>query len=259
MNKLLATGNHSIETHCSTENIVNVTETESLRWMWNNHEQILITLVSPILAAFGVVGNFTFLLTIFRRKELHNSLSVFLVNLAICDILFIAFFIYWIVSVYLHSPIRYNKISEFHCVADPFFIYIWHFASVGFVTVISFERYLAICKPLKHRLLKGIHRNVKINICIWAIALSLSCTVIFFYMKPVKYCLQIVTHFSENRILPILKCELYNEIVTIVYIFLSFTTFLVPLFLNAIFYAQIIYVLSNRLPNKSPAANNVRN
>ncbi len=131
-----------------------------MAWMWNKPKKILITVVFPILAALGVVGNFIFLLTIFRRKELHNSLSVFLVNLAMCDIIFIACFTFWIVHIYLHSPIRYNRISGIRCMTDPLFIYTWYFASVGFVTVISFERYLAICKPLKHRLLKGAYRNL---------------------------------------------------------------------------------------------------
>ncbi len=255
----MESGNHSIETYCSAEGIVNVTETESVAWMWNNHEKILITVVFPILAALGVVGNFTFLLTIFQRKELHNSLSVFLVNLAICDILFIASLTFWIVFIYLHSPIRYNQVSEFRCVTDPLFIYTWFFASVGFITVISFERYLAICKPLKHRLFKGTRRNVKINICIWAIAVALSCTVVSFYVKPVEYCLQILAQFDENRIIPILKCEPYNEIARIIYIIITLTAFFVPLCLNVIFYAQIIYTLSNRLPNDGPTVNNVRN
>ena len=260
MNILTETGNDSIETHCSAEGIVNVTETESVAWMWNNNEKILIKVVFPILATFGVVGNLTFILTIFRRKELHNGLSVFLVNLAICDIVFLVSFICWILYICLHSPIRYNQVSEFHCFTDPIFTYTWYFASVGFVTVISFERYLAICKPLKHRLLKGTRRNVKINICIWAVALTLSCTVVvFFYVKPVTYCLQIVAQFSKNQIIRILKCEPYNEIARINYIVFSFTLFFVPLCLNVIFYAQIIYTLSNRLPNEGLVVNNVRN
>ena len=259
MNRQLEFGNHSIETDCSAERIVNVTETESVAWMWNNHDKIVITAVAPILAVLGVIGNFTFLLTIFRRKELHNTLSVFLVNLAICDILLIVGFIYWSVPLYLHSPVRENEISEFHCVADPLFTYTWHFASVGFVTVISFERYLAICKPLKHRLLKGTRRNVKINICIWAVALTLSCTMLFFYVKPVEYCLQILLQFSKTRIVRVLKCEPYNEVARLIFVFISFAAFFVPLCLNVIFYAQIIYTLSTRLANEGTAANNVRN
>ncbi len=260
MNWPLETRNHNIESHCSAYGIFNVTETEAIPWMWNNHDKILITVVFPILATVGVLGNFTFVLTTFRRRELHNSLSVFLVNLAICDILYLACFVYWVVSLYLHSPIRYNQKSEFNCVADSFLTYTWYIASVGFVTVISFERYLAICKPLKHRLLKGTCRNVKINICIWAVALILSCAIVFYYVKPVQYCIQILTQFSENRIIPILQCEPYNEIATIIYIFLSVIDFFVPLCLNVILYSLIIYTLSNRLPNEGLAgANNVRN
>ncbi len=78
-------------------------------------------------------------------------------------------------------------------------------------------------------------------------------------MKPVEYCLQILTQFGENRIMRTMNCEPYNDVARITYIFISLTAFFVPLFLNIIFYAQIIHALSNRLPNEVPAVNNVRN
>ena len=265
MNEILAQYNNS-NISCDAESIINITYPEVVKWMWSDNEKILITIVFPVLVVLGIAANIIFLVTICRRKELHCGLGVYLINLVMCDIILLAGFSKWSLSLYLSSPIRYNviDISVARCISNPLFIYIWYYGSVGFVTVISFERFLAICKPLQHRFVKGTRRNVKIILSIWSMAAILSSAVIVFYVKPANYCLQILTEDdSESMIIASIhygKCEPYNEIAVVNFIIISFTSFFVPLCLNCVFYSKIIITLSKRLPaqNKS-AADNVRN
>ncbi len=70
--------------------------------------------------------------------------------------------------------------------------------------------------------------NVKINICILAVALTQSSTVVFYYVEPIKYCIQIIDQFSENRIVRIQDCEPYNEIATIFHLSLFYSIFRTP-------------------------------
>ena len=52
----------------------------------------------------------------------------------------------------------------------------WYFVSVGLTTLISVERYLAVCHLLKHIQFQGKTRNIKILLATWLIALILTCS-----------------------------------------------------------------------------------
>ena len=56
----------------------------------------------------------------------------------------------------------------------PFFMLTWfcYSSSLGFVTLVSLERYLAICHPIRHHLLKGLKRTFKLIGLVLLIALG---------------------------------------------------------------------------------------
>ena len=53
--------------------------------------------------------------------------------------------------------------------------------SMWFVTLVSLERYLAICHPMKHRLLKGTKRTIKfclLGIKVWSSPVRALCSLL---------------------------------------------------------------------------------
>ncbi len=68
-----------------------------------------------------------------------------------------------IAMTYQLSPVRGNEIPVL------FYIrytgtFLFYGASITFVSLVSFERFLAICYPMRHRLMKGNQRTIKLII-----------------------------------------------------------------------------------------------
>ena len=71
----------------------------------------------------------------------------------------------YIVS-YMNSPkfiFGFSFRAIWSCVAASLLGYTAYFASVFFITFVTFERYMAICHPLKHRMIKGKKRAVRMT------------------------------------------------------------------------------------------------
>ena len=54
------------------------------------HDAVIILFVYPVIILFGLLANFTFLLTIYRVREMRTVTNFYLANLAVSDIMFIS-------------------------------------------------------------------------------------------------------------------------------------------------------------------------
>ena len=61
-------------------------------------------------------------------------------------------------------------------------------ASLCFVTVMTLERFLAICHPIKHHLMKGNRRTVKFILVSWIASLTIGLSPATFYHHLTTYC-----------------------------------------------------------------------
>ena len=145
--------------------------------------------------------------------------------------------------------------SNLDCVVYYMTTRLWYCASVILLTFISTERFLAICAPLRHRLMIGKKRTLKLLILAWSLA-SL-CTVAG---APGKLRLQtsclIWPPGEKYQNLPTVYryCESINDIAEVIVEALILLSFMVLFTINVILYARIIIALSSRrisTPNKS--------
>ena len=124
---------------------------------------IVYYVIWPSLMAFGTVSNISFIWTVIRTPTLHTSTYFYLVSLAFADEINFLSHGLFLMTDYATSNFRHDN-NSFATII--YFISAFSFmSSLGFVTLVSFERYLAICYPIKHHVLKGTKRAYRL-ICI---------------------------------------------------------------------------------------------
>ena len=129
------------------------------------------------LSIFGVIGNGIFLFIVAKLPEMRTLTNAFWVNVAVCDIIFLLTMMNNAVSIYIYSPDIESEPydSNVGCVVAFDLICIAHYTSTWLIVVMSFERYLGVCRPLQHRNLVTNSRISIQNISQWIIGLILFC------------------------------------------------------------------------------------
>ncbi|XP_074496937.1 olfactory receptor 52B2-like [Sebastes fasciatus] len=211
----------------------------------------LLTLVSLDLTATQmypafVFGTLTYLIIMFCNllvlttiavsKKLHKPMFILLFNLPISDMVgATAFF-----PQLLFSIVTQNRlISAPACITQAFLIHFYGTGNLLILSAMAYDRYIAICCPLRYNAIMSPHHLIRIIILIWFINFSLMFT-LFMLVARFKICrTNIVDLYCNNPSLLKLVCEdtrvnNYYGIATI------FVLMGVPLLVIIYTYAQIL-------------------
>ncbi|KAF1558860.1 Olfactory receptor 52B2, partial [Eudyptula albosignata] len=132
----------------------------------------------------ALLGNLVLLVTIVKDRSLHEPVYIFLCMLAVCNLLLSAatmpktFSVLWSLS---------TQISFSGCLAQTFSIYFVFVAELAILLAMAFDRYIAICNPLRYTAI--LTRSVVGKA--GAAALIRSFCIIFpaiFLLKRLPYC-----------------------------------------------------------------------
>ena len=116
---------------------------------------ILLELIFiPVVFVIGFVGNVAFVLLVARVKTMRTTINFYLANIAVADL--ITLFLVTITRLWRYaifkqiqsSPLRTN----FGCAMYAFTIHWSSLSSVFIIAIVSFDRYFAICRPLRYRI-----------------------------------------------------------------------------------------------------------
>ena len=170
-----------------------------------------------------------------------------MISLAVCDILFLLSTTGWYVASLVLSPVNlaFPIHSTLGCTFWVISTHWWYPASLGLITLISVERYFAICKPVTHRNFKykyARHRNV--IVLIWVAALIITLTAIPQYGRLETNCM--IWPDSENlKHLPkyIDRCVPVNELANIYAHLIAIGVLIVAMLINIGLYTKIIISL----------------
>ncbi|XP_055623553.1 growth hormone secretagogue receptor type 1 isoform X1 [Toxorhynchites rutilus septentrionalis] len=132
-----------------------------------------------IIMCLGVIGNIMVPIVILKTKDMRNSTNIFLTNLSIADLL-VLLICTPTVLVEVNSPPEVWVLGEEMCKAVPFVELTVAHASVLTILAISFERYYAICEPLKAGYVCTKTRALMICLAAWTVAAILTSPILLF-------------------------------------------------------------------------------
>ncbi len=154
----------NVSAHLSSEEIDNLFQIDGT----------LLTVCTVIVTGIFCVGficNSAFLIVLLRVQEMKTVVNFYLGNLAVADLSFVT--IYFIQFVWFSVPSAVEFIvtyrSSFGCFIPSLLLLLTGFASVSFVTLVTVERFFAICLPLKHRQMQYGQKSVKIAVITWIV------------------------------------------------------------------------------------------
>ncbi|XP_077978162.1 thyrotropin-releasing hormone receptor-like [Glandiceps talaboti] len=123
-----------------------------------------------IISTCGILLNLSFIFVFCRVRYMKTLTNRYLVNLAMSDMLLL-------LSVLMYYIIRltYGQVTDliFNC-ALTYLHTVLLFVSLWMITIISIERYMGICNPLKARLFNTKGRTTRVIACTWGLGLLCS-------------------------------------------------------------------------------------
>ncbi|XP_029141639.1 olfactory receptor 14A16-like [Protobothrops mucrosquamatus] len=139
-----------------------------LEFSKNRHMQLLHFLLFFVLYLATVATNLLIISAVALDHQLHNPMYFFLMNLALQDL--------GIVSVIvpksmINSLMDTRRISYHGCAAQIFLFLSFEAFDFSLLTVMAYDRYVAICHPLHYEMVMNLKACTGIIILVWIISL----------------------------------------------------------------------------------------
>lgn len=117
---------------------------------------------------FTLFINLMLIVTIYLDSTLHEPVYIFLCNLCLNGICGASGFY----PKMLHDLLADSQVITFTgCLTQIFVLYCYIFCDFTSLTVMAYDRYLAICKPLEYRALMTAQRVARLLVLIWCYSL----------------------------------------------------------------------------------------
>ncbi|XP_033646420.1 thyrotropin-releasing hormone receptor-like [Asterias rubens] len=134
--------------------------------------ELILRKIATVITAVGIVLNLAFIIVVARHKSMNNHINVYLVNLAVADLMVVVlacFGMYTNILSYLPS----NYVGCFFIVL----VTMPYYASTAIVSLVVADRYLAVCHPLRHRVVACKARSAKLVTVAWCFSIVYTCIV----------------------------------------------------------------------------------
>ncbi|XP_063802637.1 olfactory receptor 12D2-like [Pseudophryne corroboree] len=188
--------------------------------------QIFLFLIFLMFYVFNLLGNLSIVTLIIVDQSLYKPMYFFLGNLSYLDIFYSTTTVPKMLSGLLLGD---KRITTFGCIAQLHFFHFLGSTEALLLTSMSYDRYVAICNPLRYHVLMARHICIGLASSCWFIGFlySLSQTVITFRLP---YCnMKQVAHFYCD-IKPVIKLACTNThlselLVSIIFALVAVSTF----------------------------------
>ena len=241
-----------MEDQCNDNNTIILTTENEAEYLYSTKNKLFVTVGMPLAAAFGIINNLAFLFVLYRVKRMRTTTNFYLGNLAVSDAGFLLTSCTRHVWTYLAlAPVEFGTAwwSGFGCSAPYFITYVPMYNSVFLVTIVTAERYFAICHPMTHKRLDGRGRAVKLVLISWMLSIAFAT----FEANPASVettCLQFPkdSHQSQvaGHLLALRKCIVYCGWCWNATYFVDTIQFIFAFVASLVMYLKIVKTLSMR-------------
>ncbi|XP_077986136.1 galanin receptor type 2-like [Glandiceps talaboti] len=157
-----------------------------------------------IIFLTGVIGNSLVLYVILKHGAMKTVTNLFLLNLAVADLVFLIHSVPMSASEYLSPEWLFG---DFLCRMRNYLSYVCYYVSVCTLTVMSVDRYYAVVHPMRSRIYRTLQHTVLTIVIIWILCLAGSGYNIHIsdevkvlnYGKCRKFCLEWWTNKGRRR------------------------------------------------------------
>ncbi|XP_072018379.1 orexin receptor type 2-like [Amphiura filiformis] len=237
---------------CTAENTINITDdATALLFVYSPMMKISLSIILLIVLFAGLLGHGLFFLTVYRIQRMRTVTNTYLCSISIADLIFIFYFVSsFVYTVFTDTVKRGAPVATSHgCILLIFLGVFPYYVSLILITLVTLERFYAICLPLSQWTLSSKSRTRQVILVSWVVALSLTAAMIPHAGKIHFECI-IWPNEEQYEGLPDKRwnCDVISNSVSlriycIVYVAASY---LILLIVNFVMYAAIIRALSNR-------------
>ena len=215
-------------------------------------DKVFLSIITPVVVTFGAIFNLAFLFVLYRIEEMQTLTNFYLANLAAADLGTLLSLGGQYITLYINSP-KFNvgwAFKEFWgCLLTGFSGYLFYFGSVFFLTIVVFDRYMAICFPLKYMVMKTKSYVARVTCILWIVSLCMASTSSRYTVSGIG-CVQDVSSIIKINLCFSNKVSQELEITIGL---LDLSQFLISFSTCIFMMTHIIYILSIRV-NSSDSA-----
>uniref|UniRef100_A0A0C9QBK4 GHSR_0 protein n=1 Tax=Fopius arisanus TaxID=64838 RepID=A0A0C9QBK4_9HYME len=192
-----------------------------------------------VVMVLGIIGNLMVPLVVLRGKDLRNSTNIFLVNLSVAD-LCVLLVCAPTVLVEINSGPQVWPLGEHMCKAVPFVELTVAHASVLTILAISFERYYAICEPLRAGYICTKARATFLCFLAWIFAAVCASPMIWVSQYAKMGPNGSHEETKEDSRIPVCLMQATTTSTTVFILLLTTAFFLVPLLILLMLYSMVV-------------------
>ncbi|XP_041923300.1 olfactory receptor 6N1-like [Alosa sapidissima] len=194
-------------------------------------------LLAFVLYILIITVNLTLILTVIMEKSLHEPMYIFLSNLCVNSLYgTIGFYPKFLLDLQADT----HTITYSWCITQAYVIYTSVMCEITLLTVMSYDRYVAICRPLQYHSILTPHAVLKLLVVAWAYPLLTSVASVILTLRIPICGSHIRKLFCDNPSILKLGCSL--AIANQVWSMLLITAYCIQFVLILISYARIVQV-----------------
>nr|XP_044992725.1 CX3C chemokine receptor 1 [Jaculus jaculus]XP_044992726.1 CX3C chemokine receptor 1 [Jaculus jaculus] len=187
---------------------------------------LFLSIFYSLVFAFGLVGNLLVVLALSNSRKPKSITDIYLLNLALSDLLFVATLPFW-----THYVVSEQGLHNAMCKLTTAFFFIGFFGGIFFITVISIDRYTAIVLAAHPVTNRTAQHGVTVSLGVWAAAMLVATPQFMFTKRKENECLGDYPE-ALREVWPVLRNAEANVL-----------GFLLPLLVMSFCYFRIIQTL----------------
>ncbi|XP_075132356.1 olfactory receptor 6M1-like [Leptodactylus fuscus] len=202
--------------------------------------QILLCVVLSVCYVITVVGNATIIVVSLTDAQLHTPMYFFLSNLALLDICFTSA----IVPKVIYNLVTGSKTITFHgCLAQSYVYFLFGTTEFLLLAMMSFDRYMAICHPLRYGVIMKPKLCLKLILSSWIGGFldTITQTILTFRLP---FCGNVIDHYFCD-VAPLVKLACGDTyLIGMLDLILASSLVLGSLFFSMVSYGCIIFAIT---------------